>query len=989
MRFFLFFSFFLLSLFSSAQIWKRKSPDVIGVMNGPNAWADSVFKTLTVEQRLGQLFMVAAYSNSKETTEARIDSLIKIYNIGGLIFMQGTPEKQGAQTNYYQSIAPTPLMIAMDAEWGLGMRLTGIKDLPRSMTLGATGDERWAYELGKTMGRQCKLMGVHINFAPVMDINNNPDNPVINFRSFGEDKENVTRKALAVARGLQEERVMACSKHFPGHGDTNTDSHEDLPTISASLSRMDSLELFPFREAVKKGIGATMVAHLNVPALGDSARIPTTLSAKAIQELLQDDLKFRVLTFTDALNMKGISKYYDPGELEVRALEAGNDVLLFAQDVPLAIEEIKKALLSGRLDEKEIDRKVKKILRSKYWMGLSSFTPIDTTRLTERLQPEENWELSRTIYEEAITLVKNDSMFLPLVPSETEEVTCIVVGNNKNQEIISENIRLSGRSTLIHVDWKADSSTLLHLFDSVATPKKLQFFLQIPTVYPKKKFGMPDSFLGWMDSVAQRIPSGVMILGNAYACRYFDSVYRSVSVVYENTPMAQLTAVQAVFGAIPFKGALPVTAGNYSHCSGICMAPLTLPAVGKPIAWTKEYQWLSQKIDSIVQIGLSQNAYPGCQVIVIHRDRIVHRKNYGYLDYSKSQPVQSQTIYDLASVTKVASTTNLLMMAREDGKFKPTDTLGKLEPNWQFTNKASISMAEWMTHQAGLPAFIPFYQKWDLRNPDRPLVSDTPHPDFRLEIAKNLWGNNDLPALVFDSVLKAPLQGRGMYKYSDLGFGFGQYLLELWYRKPINLQFEEKIAAPLGLNTATFLPLKKFPLNQIAPTEDDKTFRKQVVRGYVHDQTAAMKGGVAGHAGLFSNATDLSKIGYLWMRDGGYGDENLLSDRVISSFTQPYFMSNRRGLCFDKPAVGQSGSPCSKSTPATAFGHTGFTGTCIWVDPENEWVFVFLSNRVHPFAEVNKLASLNIRTLIQEELYQFKTEDGGEKMGKLPKEGLD
>jgi beta-N-acetylhexosaminidase len=989
MRLILFFFLLILSFRPSAQIWKRKSPDIIGVMNAPNAWADSVFKSLTLEQRLGQLFMVAAYSNTKEFTEARIDSLIKNYNIGGLIFMQGTPEKQGVQTNYYQSIASTPLMIAMDAEWGLGMRLTGIKDLPRSMTLGATGDERWAYELGKTMGRQCKMMGVHINFAPVMDINNNPDNPVINFRSFGEDKENVTRKALAVARGLQEEHVMACSKHFPGHGDTNTDSHEDLPTISASLSRMDSLELFPFREAVKKGIGATMVAHLNVPALGDSARTPTTLSQKAIEELLHDELKFKGLTFTDALNMKGISKYYNPGELEVRALEAGNDVLLFAQDVPLAIIEIKKAILSGRLDEKEIERKVKKILRSKYWMGLSTIVPVDTTRLTERLQPEENWELARTIYEEAVTLVKNDSLFLPIVPSETQEVVCIVVGNNKNQEIISENIRLSGRSTLIQVDWKADAFILNHLFDSIKAPQKIQYFLQIPTAYPTKKFGMPKLFLAWMDSLAERIPSGVMILGNAYACKYFDSSYRSVSVVYENTPMAQLTAVQAVFGAIPFKGALPITAGNYSQCSGICISPLTIPAIGKPITWAKEYQLLSKKVDSIVQIGLTQNAYPGCQVIIIHRDRMVHRKNYGYLDYSKSQPVLSQTIYDLASITKVASTTNLLMMAREDGRFKPTDTLGILEPNWQFTNKASLSMAEWMTHQAGLPAFIPFYQKWDLRNPDRPLVSDSFNSDFQIEIAKKLWGNNDLPSLILDSILKTPIQGRGTYKYSDLGFGIGQYLLELWYRKPVHHQFEEKIAAPMGLATATFLPLKKFPASQIAPTEEDKIFRKQVVRGYVHDPTAALKGGVAGHAGLFSNATDLSKIGYLWMREGKYGDDALLSDRVISSFTQPYFPGNRRGLCFDKPAIGQSGSPCSKSTPPSTFGHTGFTGTCIWVDPENEWVFVFLSNRVHPFAEVNKLATLNIRTLIQEELYQFKTEDGGEKMGKMLKEGLD
>jgi beta-N-acetylhexosaminidase len=982
-RILLIFFFLASSLITQAQFWKRKSPDLIGAMNGPNHWADSIYKSLTWDQKIGQLFMVAAYSNNKENFENRIDSLVKNYNIGGLIFMQGTPERQGAQTNYYQAIAPTPLMIAMDAEWGLGMRLTGVKDLPRSMTIGATADDRWAYELGRAMGRQCKMLGVHINFAPVMDINNNPDNPVINFRSFGEDKENVTRKALAVGRGLQEEKVMACAKHFPGHGDTNTDSHEDLPTISASYERIDTLELAPFREAIKKGLGAVMVAHLNVPALGDSAKLPTTLSGKAITEILQGDLKFKGLTFTDALNMKGVANYFQPGELEVRALEAGNDVLLFSQDVPLAIQEIKKAIESGRLKEDAIERKVKKILRTKYWLGLYQFLPIDTQNLTARLQPESNLELARSIYEDAVTLLKNDSNFLPIAPEETGNHLAILIGNSKGMDGLIESIQLAGRSKYVVVDWKSDVNTLNKISDSMLTSvDKIQFFLQVPTVYPKKKFGMSDFILNWMDTLAHKIPSGVMILGNAYSAKYFDSSYYSVSVVYENTAMAQLTAVQAVYGFIPFKGGLPVTAGSYAHCTGLCTPALTLPATGKPFSWFQEYALLSHKIDSIAQFGIDQKAYPGCQIVVIHRDRIVHQKSYGYLDYSEIQKVNSMSMYDLASVTKVAASANLLMQANDLGKFKLTDTLGKLEPNWQFTNKTSLTMAEWMTHQAGLPAFIPFYSKWNLRDPNRPLISDSLSNQFTLKVAEYMYAHNDLPSLIFDSVLQTPLMGRGQYKYSDLGYGFGQYLLEQWNQKPLNDLFESDIAAPMGLRTMTYRPTNKFSVDNIAPTEDDKTFRKQVLRGYVHDQTAALKGGVAGHAGLFSNATDLAKIGYMWMRDGYYGNEMLIHPNTVQTFSQPFYPGNRRGICFDKPAKGSLSSPCSKSTPVSAFGHTGFTGTCIWVDPENEWVFVFVSNRVHPIAEVNKLASLNIRTVIQEELYQFKTKTGAEKLGK-------
>ena len=325
-------------------------------------WVDSVYNRLTPRERIGQLFMVAAYSGGKNFNEEKITQLVGAGQVGGLIFMQGGPARQALLTNKYQALAKVPLLLAMDAEWGLGMRLDSVQNYPRQMMLGATRDTVLMYRIGAAIAAQCRRLGVHVNFAPDIDVNNNPANPVINTRSFGENKYEVARMGIAYMRGLQNNGVMACAKHFPGHGNTNVDSHKDLPVISSSRASLDSLEFYPFRSLIRAGVQSAMVAHLEVPALEKEPKIPTTLSRNTITQVLKKELGFTGLVFTDALNMEGVAKYFAPGEVDLRAFVAGNDVLLFSQDVPAAIAKIEAAMKDGQVTDAMVETSVKKIL---------------------------------------------------------------------------------------------------------------------------------------------------------------------------------------------------------------------------------------------------------------------------------------------------------------------------------------------------------------------------------------------------------------------------------------------------------------------------------------------------------------------------------------------------------------------------------------------------------------------------------------------------
>ena len=416
---------FVQPLISNTIIEKENDPPFLEVSTN---WADSILKTMTPDERTAQLFMVAAYSNLGEKHVAKIEKLVTDQKIGGLIFMQGGPLRQAELINRYQKKSKVPLMVSIDGEWGLAMRLDSTVKYPWQMTLGAIQNEQLIYEMGVDIGEQCQRLGIHVNFAPVVDINVNPKNPIINARSFGENKENVARKGIAYMKGMQSVNVMANAKHFPGHGDTDKDSHKSLPTIKHSKGRMDSIELYPFYRLINNGLASMMVAHLNIPAYAEVANTATTLSKNVVTNLLQDSLGFKGLIFTDALNMKGVSTLYKPGVVDVKALLAGNDVLLFSENVELGIEEINKAIIAGEITREDIDKRCLKILRAKQWEGLNNYKGVDKENLLEDLNTRDYELLNRQLSEASLTVLKNKNNILPLKDLSQLSIASLSIG---------------------------------------------------------------------------------------------------------------------------------------------------------------------------------------------------------------------------------------------------------------------------------------------------------------------------------------------------------------------------------------------------------------------------------------------------------------------------------------------------------------------------------------------------------------------------------
>ena len=943
---------------------------------GPGVrWADSVFNTLTPDQRIGQLFMVAAYSNEKRE-EAQIKRLIDSCGIGGLIFFQGGPKRQASLTNYYQSVSKVKLLIAMDAEWGLDMRLDSTVRFPRQMTLGAIPSQADSliYLMGREIARECKRLGIHVNFAPVVDINNNPRNPVISNRSFGENKFNVARKSLLYMKGLQDAGVLACAKHFPGHGDTDSDSHKTLPVISQSKERIDSLELFPFKQLFREGVGSVMVAHLYIPALDTTTNRASTLSPKIVTDLLKNELKFQGLIFTDALNMKGVTKFYKPGEVDAKALIAGNDVLLFSEDVPKAIVEIKNAISRGEITQDEIDKRCKKILLAKQWAGLNKYSPIDTTYLIHDLNSYRSEYLNILLAENSVTLLKNKNKLIPLVHLDTLRIASVSIGtngSNKFQEMMGyyypvKNFLLPKEPRQNEVD------TLL---------KKLRDYNLVIICAasanndPKRDFGITKQTVAFVKRVNLQSKTILAIFANAYSLQLFDGVADSTDAIvmsYENNDYLMNLSAQMIFGGIAAKGKLPVTASQkFPLFSGISTAePIRFKYTVPEDAGMdpKQLEW----IDSIVTKGISDKAFPGCEVLLAKDKKIFYYKAFGYHTYENKRIVKKDDIYDLASVTKIGATTASVMKLVGEKKINVNDSLYRYLPWLDGTNKRNIVIREMMAHQAGLKDWIPFYLHTLEKGDYKPgIFNKTKSDEYPLRVAEKLYINKNYPDTIWKRIVESPVSEKHEYRYSDLGFLFMQKIVEQTSGIALNDFAYQNFYKPLGLPTMGFRPRERFELKRIVPTEYDIKFRKQLVHGDVHDPASAMLGGVAGHAGLFSDANDLAVMMQLFLQKGEYGGKRYLDTAVVSEFTKCQFCKdNRRALGFDKPETNPTkDSPICDCVSYMSFGHQGFTGTITWADPEKQLVYVFLSNRVYPDAENNKLTKMGIRSAILRTVY--------------------
>ena len=933
-------------------------------------WVDSVFHALTFDERLGQLFMVAAYSNKDQRHVDEISALIQKENLGGLIFFQGGPNRQARLTNLYQAQAKTPLFIAMDAEWGIGMRLDSTLNFPKAMTLGAIQDPNLVKEMGAEIARQFRVLGMHVNFAPVVDVNSNPENPVIGFRAFGEDKEGVTQRAIAYMKGLQENGILANAKHFPGHGDTETDSHHTLPVISHSEKRIWDIDLYPYQKLFKENLMSVMVAHLNVPSLDSGSQVPTSLSKAVVTDLLQEQLKFQGLIFTDALNMNGVSNRKKPGEVELQALLAGNDILLHSEDISKAKALILEAVAQGLISEEEINRRVKKVLKAKYWAGLHRYAPIDTYKIADKLTTSATSEVVEKLYGEAITVASNKNDLLPIGQLDLKKIASITIGDEGS--MFSTYLNQYTQVDHFSLPKASDESAHYNLMKQVEDYDLVVVGLMGISNNPQRNFGIAPGDLALIRELEKRQQVVTVLFGNVYASKFLEGM-EHVVFAYENSPFTQKLVPQILFGARPAKGILPVTVSEqFTQGVGGLLTPQNRLAYGSPESVGMNGEKLD-KIDGVVAEMIAAKAAPGARVLVVKEGTVVFDRSYGHLDYEKSSPVTSETIYDLASVTKVAATTLAAMFLHSRGELDVTKTLGDYLPELKKTNKGGIVLKDLMAHEAGLKAFIPHYTKtlssgkW---NPS--YYKDSISEGYTLPVSNEMFAKTSLRDSLWKWTVESELLPKPYgYVYSDLTMYFMQAVIERIVNQPLDEFLEKNFYAPLGLHTLSFKPFEKIPLARIAPTENDLTFRGRQIQGYVHDPGAAMYGGVAGHAGLFGTAQDLAVVLQLLLNKGSYGDVTLLKPETIAAFTKRQSKLSRRGWGWDKPEPekGKGGS-AGKLAPKSTFGHTGFTGTCVWADPDNQLTYIFLSNRVYPQANNNTLLDLGIRTQIHDLIYE-------------------
>lgn len=1027
---------------------------------------------MTTDQKIGQLLMPRGNYSGKAHDTTQLLQWVTQYKIGGLVFFAGNPTRQVEITNWIQSKSEIPLFIGQDFEWGTAMRLDSTVRFPYAMALGAIqGEEPLLKAMGISIGKHCQRLGVHINYAPVVDINNNPKNPVINFRSFGEDKWRVYQKAKAVWQGIEQQNIIATAKHFPGHGDTQVDSHYDLPVIEKSMDSLTKNELFPFQKLIDDGLPGIMTAHIQVPAIDNAAYMPSTLSRKTITNLLRQKMGFQGLVFTDAMDMSGIVKYYSQGEAIVMALIAGNDIIETFMDVPVAVEAIKKAMNEGRLTREWLDSKVKKILKAKSWVGLDNYQTVSMLNLTQDLSDIESGWYHEAMATKSVTALTNKKNLLPIADF-SKKTALVSIGLTGENHLLT----MARQFTMVD-EYRISSETIdSFFFDSLRNQLSAYDVILVgffsKQIRPAQKYGLTDK-QKWIIDEMGRLPNSILLwMANVYGLSSinFDS-YTSVLCGYQDTEFVQKAMGQAIFAANEIYGTLPVSLNsNHKVGSGVKIKKQLIPGYTLPYEYVHRYKKLHQKVDSMMMEGLSNTYFPGAVVQVIHEGKVVLQKAYGNKKYgsiepafqnnkesdqktdvmdlstsgktvgkmmpnvSKTADLRIDNLYDIASLTKIAGTGLAVMKWVDEGKLDLDVPFYTYFPEYKDYPMASASFRDMLTHRAGLTAWIPFWKttidstktlenvlvsnpewsafyakkekkpfflaRWfgkkskmviDIQKsvrenkPDlwskvfssgnlvwkNDVYNNCKKNGYSVYIADDMWLRDDYQDSIFFQILSSPVGAKGNYLYSDLHFYFYPELCKRLTGKSFDVYLEE-LYQSLGLHSLIFNPLKKFPKEVIVPTELDSVFRHQLIHGTVHDEGAIMMGGISGHAGLFGNVNDLSKLMYIYLSKGQYNGEQVISEKVVDLFTSYQFLSenNRRGLAFDKKdPTGKINNAPSLSSPLS-YGHSGFTGTYVWVDPQDELLITFLSNRVHPDRKNNKINENLFRQKLSDEVYK-------------------
>ncbi|MDD2960803.1 MAG: glycoside hydrolase family 3 N-terminal domain-containing protein [Muribaculaceae bacterium] len=968
----------LLFVVFSIELGEAKEPTLYRNVDKSkmNQWVDFTFNALTPRERIAQLMMPVLFPNESETTAGDLVQYLKVEKVGGLLVSKGTIENYVEYVNKAQSMSSTPLLISIDGEYGLAMRLKEAIPFPRNMILGAITDDRLLYEYGRAVARQCEMIGINIDFAPVLDVNTNPNNPVIGYRSFGELPEMVGRKGVAYSKGLEDGGVLSVAKHFPGHGSTDQDSHKTLPTVNKSKGEIQTVDLVPFKKYINSGLGGVLVGHLNLPAF-DKSGIASSLNPNIVERLLVRKLNFDGLIFTDALGMKGAKSEKSPS---VMALLAGNDVLLCPSNVTQEINAIEKSIETGELTLEDINKKCKKVLSYKYILGLNKPKVYDSNNITNRINDASTKAIINKLWEASMTVFINNNNILPIGSVEkgkiglypTEKVdkfvnTCKLYSKI---EILDANNLSTTDAEYIIVPITGDNTNSQNvLSQAVSTGKKvIAVFMMSPYKVP-----------GFRASLKADNLSAVM--------------------AFENCDMAQLYAAQVVFGGISAKGKMPVSilgvvkagAGNTYKATRLGFCEPEEVGVNSR---------LLNFVDSIAQLGVNSNAFPGCQVLMAKDGKIICNKNFGLTDATLNVPVDDFTLYDLASVSKASGTLSGIMKAYDEGLIDLNARISQYIPELATTDKKDITVKELLFHVSGIqPSLNMFDIMFDKKSYAEPLfkkkqdrnhtilvqgstygnknarirtdiVSKKRSKKFDIELCKGVFGGQVTYDTIMNRIYNSKLRPTKNYAYSCLNFSLLMKIEQNCTGTPHNIYVENNIFNLLGAYHSVYRPLDYFPLAMIAPTEDDNFLRDQKLQGFVHDELACFSGGIQGNAGFFSNANDLAKLCQMWLNNGVYGGKRILSEKTVKLFTTTSSNTCRRGLGFDKPdKKNEDNSPTCESATAETYGHLGFTGTCFWVDPVNNMFFVFLCNRVNPTRNNEAFNELDIRPKLFQALY--------------------
>ena len=921
-------------------------------------WVDSIYNTMNIDEKIGQLFMarISSVVGQKSFEKAK-ENIVKNH-IGGLIFSKGSASKSNRWINALQKISKIPLITGMDAEWGASMRYDSINKFPWNMTLGAIQDDELIEEIGYKIGIQLKALGININFSPVVDINTNPLNPIIGNRSFGEDKFEVSRKSLKMTMGMHRAGILTCAKHFPGHGETMKDSHYDLPLVKFDKNRIDSVELYPYKKLIPQGISSIMVGHLNYPALDDG--IPSSLSKKIVDSLLLKELDFKGLVITDALEMKGVSEFKKYKNISLSAFLAGNDILLIPENLEKDLKVLKRAYYKNIITEERLSLSVKKILKAKYKLGLNNYKPLDVDNLVSKINSISNDYLIRKSMEDAITLLKNDST----IPLSKQKIGYINLGDKDNDfyNLLSRELDISKINiNNYNLDDVFDYEFLI-----------ISFLKSNKSPWVNSEFSKKD--LEIIETLSSKRKVILVTFTKPYNLSKINlEKISAVLLAYQNNMDAKYSATQSIVGKNKITGRLPVSISTkYKYGSGITLKMDSLFPFVNPFDVGINKIKLKQ-IDNLAHVAIDSMLTPGMQILAARYGKIFYHKAFGYHTYDKKRKVKLSDVYDVASLTKILSTLPILMQEIDKGELLFDNTLGSLSSKFKNTNKENLTFLEIMSYQSGIIPWVPFYQetlkKRDKR-PSRKYYRTKESKKFNIKISDKLYGKYNLEKLQFESLINSRLLKKGE-NYSDLPTIFMQYILEEKYNTSLENLFIERVSKPLNLQSTFYLPLKYRDESEIVPSEIDTYFRQNKLTGYVHDMTASIKGGVSGHAGLFSNAFDVAKIMQMFLQKGEYSGVNFFSNQTFDKFNKTYFKDdgNRRAVGFDKPKP-QGGGMTFEGISENSFGHSGFTGTFTWADPETEIIFVFLSNRTFPSMDNRKLIEQNVRTRMQKLLYE-------------------